>query len=61
MIAGNREACMEEVLLVETRGALRLLTLNRPKEILQGPQLLPGLPRSLANRSMQDRLQTLYH
>ena len=33
MIAGNREACMEEVLLVETRGALRLLTLNRPKKL----------------------------
>ena len=33
MIAGNREACMEEVLLIETRGALRLLTLNRPKKL----------------------------
>jgi enoyl-CoA hydratase len=33
MITGNREACMEEVLLVETRGAIRLLTLNRPKKL----------------------------
>jgi enoyl-CoA hydratase len=33
MIAGSTEACMEEVLLVETRGALRLLTLNRPKTL----------------------------
>src|SRR4030088_2896860 len=33
MIAGSTEACMEEVLLVETRGALRLLTLNRPKKL----------------------------
>src|SRR5437899_210047 len=33
MIAGNREGCMEDVLLVETRGAIRLLTLNRPKKL----------------------------
>ncbi len=31
MIAGKEEERMEEVLLVETRGAIRLLTLNRPK------------------------------
>ena len=33
MIAGKEEERMEEVLLVETRGAIRLLTLNRPKKL----------------------------
>jgi enoyl-CoA hydratase/carnithine racemase len=48
MIAGIREACMEEVLLVETRGAVRLLTLNRPKKLnALNADLIKALTESL--------------